>query len=131
MHARFPKMFLVLSVVAVAIAAERAHGADHAQKIVGSWNFAKATTSDGSPGGGVKGTVYEFTGDGKVKLTIHLTNRVVDGGTGTYQITGDTLNMKLPFSDAVTTTIKSLTDTNLVFESKRGEVTVTEEFKRQ
>jgi uncharacterized protein (TIGR03066 family) len=106
-----------------------AAGADNKDKIVGSWQFVKATSSDGKDVPVSKSVTLEFTKAGKVNITIKGNPKVIDGGT--YEVTGDELKLTGPDKNAGVSKIKTLTDTVLILEDKKGDVIVTTELKRK
>lgn|SRR5262245_7210639 len=87
-----------------------------AAKLVGKWELTKA-----SNGGLPKGSVVEFTKDGK--LTVTLSDEAKTQFSGTYKVDGDKFMYKVKFMDMEhegTDTIKSLTDDKAVFLDKDG-----------
>ena len=88
-----------------------------AAKLVGKWEITKA-----AEGGAPKGTLLEFTKDGKLTGSIDMDGTKVDI-KGTYKIDGDKLKVDVEVgSDKHENemTIKSLTADKAVLEDKEG-----------
>ena len=89
--------------------------ATNKDKIVGTWEVAK---SDEIP----PGTVFEFTKDGKMKMSMKMEGKTVEM-EGTYEVEGETLKSvgKGPDGkeDKNTDTIVKLTDTELVIKNPK------------
>ena len=88
-----------------------------AAKLVGKWEITKA-----GEGGAPKGTLLEFTKDGKLTGSIDMDGTKVDI-KGTYKIDGDKLKVDVEVgSDKHENemTIKSLTADKAVLEDKEG-----------
>lgn len=106
-----------LAVGAVAcLVAGGATAADNAKMLVGQWEISKP--ADGGLG---KGSVVEFTKDGKIKVTRKGdTDMVMEG---TYKLDGDafTTTMKVKEEERTQTfTIVKLTETELHVKNKDG-----------
>src|SRR5262249_26597235 len=91
--------------------------ASNAEKIVGTWEGLT---------GASRGSLVEFTKEGKVKVTVEGEGRPRTM-EGTYKVEKDTLTVALE-EGGQTVTIKSLTETKLVLQNKGGD---TAEFKRK
>jgi uncharacterized protein (TIGR03066 family) len=79
-------------------------GSDHARRIIGVWEKVKDP-----------GITYEFTKDGKVKMT----ERGKADPPGTYRVKGDELTITVTIGDKPETQIakiKKLTDNELVIQ---------------
>lgn len=105
----------VLSLAPAAAADDK--GKDFDKKIVGTWLLAKEF--DGTP----KGTPVEFSKDGQIKINIDKDGVKVNI-SGTFTIKDTTISVKLKDSQGNevnnTGTIKELTDSKLVIETKEG-----------
>jgi uncharacterized protein (TIGR03066 family) len=102
--------------------------ASNADKIVGKWEMTKAPKGEEAIP-----TTYEFTKDGKLKMTSKVMNADVTV-EGTYKVgEGDkmTITMKTPDGKEVseTGTIKTLNDTTLVLLNEKTKEEM--EFKRK
>ena len=130
MHAlRFVlSMALVVTLVGAASAEEKK--ATNKEKIVGTWELVKAATTDKMNVLPPVGANFEFTKDGKVKVSAKVGDKVVDGGEGKYEVDGDTLKLILAADKIETSKIKTLTDKVLVVEDKNGDKSTTMEFKK-
>lgn len=97
-----------------------------AAKIVGKWTVAK------TEGDVPKGTVVEFTKDGKLSVSIEENGKKLTIG-GTYKIVGDKLKVKVVINDKELPededTIKSLSDTELVTIDKEKKESVFKKAK--
>jgi uncharacterized protein (TIGR03066 family) len=108
---------MVLLAVAVVGAAQT----DNAKKLLGKWELVK--------GEGPKGAIIEFTDDGKMKLEAKLGDKAIKAD-GTYKLQGNSIATKISFggkTQSETSTIKKLTDTELIVEDEKGKV---EEYRR-
>jgi uncharacterized protein (TIGR03066 family) len=109
------RMLAVGAVVCLAGGGARA--ADNAKMIVGTWEMTKV-----EEGGLPKGTVVEFTKDGKVKLTVKKDDKDATL-EGTYKVEGDTFTVTMKMGEEErmqTITILKLTDTELHVKNKDG-----------
>src|SRR5262245_61884335 len=101
-----------------ALAEDKAEKGDNAKLIVGKWEVTK---SEGLP----KGSVVEFTKDGKLKVTVKRDEGDVDV-EGTYKVEGDKFKITLKQGDnetMQTIAIKKLTKTDLHTENENGNST--------
>ena len=115
MHTR---LVVLVGVLFLAVTMMASAGSDHAKKIVGVWEMTK---------GDRIGTRYEFTKDGKIKVTDKAGKE--QPLEVSYKIKGDDLLLEVKMADKTemeTVTIKKLTDQLLVIIDKMKEV----EFKR-
>lgn len=109
---------VLAAVVAIAVVAGiNADDKIDAGKIVGKWEVQKS-------GGDVpKGTVVEFTKDGKLTVTIVFNDKSLDI-SGTYKVDGKKLSVKIKGPDGKeeedTDEIVSLSDDKLVIKGKDG-----------
>jgi uncharacterized protein (TIGR03066 family) len=92
------------------------------EKIIGVWEVAKS-------GSGIPpGSIFEFTKDGKLKITIKADGKEVMV-EGTYSVDGDTISSAGPKGEnSDKNKIKKLTETELVTEDEKGKV---DEFKKK
>jgi uncharacterized protein (TIGR03066 family) len=83
-------------------------------KLAGTWEVSDGGTA------GDKGTVYEFTKDGKVTISA----KKKKGVSGTYKIDGDSITWKVGIAgvaaDSPPMKVGKLTDKELVFEDVGG-----------
>jgi uncharacterized protein (TIGR03066 family) len=97
----------------------------NAEKIIGRWEVVK------SEGPTPPGSTFEFTKDGKMKMTVMIKGKE-ETVQVSYKVEEDkiTVTMKGPDGkeNSETATIKTLTDTKLVTEDAKGKV---EEFKKK
>jgi len=91
-------------------------------KVIGIWEVTKS-------GSGIPpGATFEFTKDGKLKVTIKADGKEVTV-EGTYKVEGDTITSAGPKGEKPDKNkIKKLTDTELVTEDEKGKV---DEFKKK
>src|SRR4051794_17207171 len=83
-------------------------------KIVGVWDFVKSSDQGSLP----PGSTFEFTKDGKMKITIQVGDKR-NTMEGSYEVEGDSLKSKPPGGEKEETSkIKTLTDKELVLEDK-------------
>jgi len=96
--------------------------ASNKEKILGSWEVTKS-------GSGIPpGSIFEFTKDGKLKITVKADGKEVTV-EGTYSVEGDTITSAGPKGEkADKNKIKKLTATELVTEDEKGKV---DEFKKK
>ena len=114
------KLLAAAAVVCLVAAGTRAADkADYAKKIVGKWELTKV-----EEGGLPKGTVVEFTKDGKVKLVMKKDDKDATL-EGTYKVEGDTFSVTMKVGDDEHTqkiTILKLTDTELHTKNQEGKM---------
>ena len=85
------------------------------EKIVGVWEFVKSSDGERAPAG--FSVTVQFTSDGKMKKTeTRGPGQQPKIEQGTYTVTGDSLNASFK-DDAITFTIKKLTDTQLIISN--------------
>jgi uncharacterized protein (TIGR03066 family) len=113
------KLLAVGAVVYVLSAGARAEDKpDHAKMIVGKWELTKV-----EEGGLPKGTLIEFTKDGKVSVVIKADKETTLDGT--YKVDGDTFSVTMKVGDDERTqkiTILKLTDTELHTKNEMGKM---------
>jgi len=115
MNAR--KLLAVAAVVCLAGTAARADEKDYPKLLVGKWELTKV-----EEGGLPKGSVIEFTKDGKVKVTAKKDDKDFDL-EGTYKVDGDKLMATMKIGDdehKQTITILKLTDGELHTKNEMG-----------
>lgn len=110
---------LGLVVCVVSAGARADEKADNAKLIVGKWEATKV-----DEGTLPKGSIVEFTKDGKLKITVKMGDQdlTIDG---TYKVDGNkfTITMKMGDDEQTQTiTIKKLSKTELNTENKDGKV---------
>lgn len=110
---------LGLVVCVVSVGARADEKADNAKLIVGKWEATKV-----DEGTLPKGSIVEFTKDGKLKITVKMGDQdlTIDG---TYKVEGNkfTITMKMGDDEQTQTiTIKKLSKTELNTENKDGKV---------
>jgi uncharacterized protein (TIGR03066 family) len=121
----------VVVILSGTVSAEK-KGPTNKEKIVGIWKVVKASSDTKAVG-----TTYEFTKEGKFSVTDK------DGSNGgvskaTYEVDGDKLKIKYKLTialdkevdRALTLTIKTLTDKEMVLEENKDGKTRTAECKR-
>lgn len=113
------KLLAAVTVVALLAPAARADEKDYPKLIVGKWELTKV-----EEGGLPKGTVIEFTKDGKIELTIKKddTDAKIEG---TYKVEGDKFSVALKVGDderKQTITIVKLTETELHTKNEMGKM---------
>jgi len=122
---------LLLAAANVGLAQKKEKKIDKA-KLVGTWTFVKSSDPKAAPPPGSEAKV-EFTKDGKVNMSIKIMDKTLKM-SGTYKLKGDQLSvtMKNPKGEekTETDTIKELTDKKLVMSEKKGDKTITTEFKK-
>jgi uncharacterized protein (TIGR03066 family) len=92
------------------------------EKLVGVWEVTKSAS--GIPAG----AVFEFTKDGKLKISFKADGKDVNV-EGTYTVDGDTISSAGPKGEKPDKNkIKKLTDTELITEDEKGKV---DEFKKK
>jgi len=104
----------------VCLAGGGARAADNAKMLVGTWEITKpAEGGAGLP----KGSLVEFSKDGKIKVTRKGdTDMVMEG---TYKLDGDTFTATMKVGEeerTQTITIVKLTDTELHVKNKDGKM---------
>ena len=104
--------------------------ATNQEKIIGVWTLIKSTRSSTPPGN----TTWEFTKDGEIIVT-DKTDEGPLSIEGKYAIEKGVLRLEPPIAMAFTTenpsTIKKLTDTDLIFEAEMDGKNDTIELKRK
>ena len=116
----------ILSALAVVVAFGGAFAVEEkkeekkvdAAKLVGKWEITKTSEAGGAP----KGTIIEFTKDGKVIGTVEIDGTKMDF-KGTYKVDGEKLKLEVEvggMSHSNEDTIKSLTAEKLVLLDKEG-----------
>jgi uncharacterized protein (TIGR03066 family) len=103
----------------VCLAGGGAWAADNEKMIVGKWELTKV-----DEGGLPKGTVIEFTKDGKVKLVMKKDDKDATM-EGTYKVDGDKFDVTMKVGDdehKQTITILKLTDTELHVKNEQGKM---------
>jgi uncharacterized protein (TIGR03066 family) len=103
----------------VCLAGGGARAADNEKMIVGKWELTKV-----DEGGLPKGTVIEFTKDGKVKLVMKKDDKDATM-EGTYKVDGDKFDVTMKVGDdehKQTITILKLTDTELHVKNEQGKM---------
>jgi uncharacterized protein (TIGR03066 family) len=114
------RMCAAIAVVCLVGAGVRAEDkADNAKLIVGKWELTKV-----EEGGLPKGTVIEFTKDGKVKVTAKMDDKD-NVFEGTYKVEGDKLNVTMKIGDdehKQTITLLKLTDTAMHTKNMEGKM---------
>jgi uncharacterized protein (TIGR03066 family) len=103
----------------VCLAGGGARAADNAKMLVGKWELTKV-----DEGGLPKGTVIEFTKDGKVKLVMKKDDKDATM-EGTYKVDGDKFDVTMKVGDdehKQTITILKLTDTELHVKNEQGKM---------
>jgi uncharacterized protein (TIGR03066 family) len=111
------KLLAAVTVVCLIGTAARADEKDYPKLIVGKWELTKV-----EEGGLPKGTVIEFTKDGKVKVTAKKDDKDFDL-EGTYKVDGDKLMVTIKTGDdehKQTITILKLTDGELHTKNEMG-----------
>jgi uncharacterized protein (TIGR03066 family) len=113
---------MLVGVVFLAMGLIGTAGTDTAKKLVGIWKVVK---SEGAP----PGATVEFTKDGKMKLRAEVKGEVFEAG-GTYTLKGNSITTTVEFKGkkmTETSTIKKVTDKQLIIEDEKGK---TDEFQR-
>lgn len=119
MKKMFSACVAMLLVVSVGAAQDKkdAKKVDGA-KLVGKWEVSKAPENTVP-----KGTVIEFTKDGKLKLTVDFNGKKIEM-EGTYKVDGEKLNTKMKDPSGTehedSDTIKTLSDEAAVLVAKDG-----------
>ena len=111
------KLVAVAAVVCLLGTAARADEKDYPKLIVGKWELTKV-----AEGGLPKGTVIEFTKDGKVKVMAKKDDKDFDL-EGTYKVDGDKLMVTIKAGDnerTQTITILKLTDGQMHTKNEQG-----------
>jgi uncharacterized protein (TIGR03066 family) len=112
---------LLLGLASAAVAAEKVDASR--EKLVGVWEAAKGDLP--------KGSIVEFTKDGKIKLEVKAEGKS-HTEEGAYELDGDTIKTTHKGKDGKevkeSLKIKKLTDEQLVTEDERGKV---DGFKRK
>ncbi len=105
--------------------AARLADASNKDKIIGVWEITKG--GDNVP----KGAIFEFTKDGKLKMTAKIEERTVKL-EATYKVEGDKLKTAMTGPDGKkvedTDTIEKLTDADMVLKDSKGKIV---EFKKK
>jgi len=117
--------YFIAAMAVSASAADPKPEATNKEKIIGPWAMKR-----GDP----PGSIWMFTRDGKLKMTLYQVN-LTYFKEGTYQVDGNNLKYTIKENDGKMQTyawkIKTLTDKTLILEIKQGDITtLTEEFKR-
>lgn len=92
---------------------------DYAKMLVGKWESTK-----NSEAGLPKGTIVEFTKDGKMKITTKQGDQEMNI-EGTYKVTGEKLTLTLKVGDQENSdeiTITKISDKEMATKSKEGVV---------
>lgn len=110
-----PKVGTILAVLALALVVTGARAAT-TEEIVGSWVVEKGE------GGPPKGTVIDFTKDGKFKATVKdgTKEEIIEG---TWKVDKETLTLTFKGNDKEDLKIKEATKDKLVVESDKGKTT--------
>jgi uncharacterized protein (TIGR03066 family) len=110
---------LLLGLTAAGRADEKKDDKTNKEKIVGTWVLEKPADPNGLPAG----TVFEFTKDGKVKVSAKVDGKDINL-EGTYSVDGDKLKTVIKDSSGKehsdTDTITKLTDKELVIKDSRS-----------
>lgn len=113
------KLLAAAAVVGLLAPAVRADEKDYPKLIVGKWELTKV-----EEGGLPKGTIIEFTKDGKLSLTVKKddTDTKIEG---TYTVEGDKFSISIKVGEEErkqTVTIVKLTDTELHTKNEMGKM---------
>jgi len=122
---------LLLAVTNVGLAQKEKAKIDKT-KLIGTWTFVKSSDPKAAPPEGATAKV-EFTKDGKVNMSFTVKDKTFKT-SGTYTLKGDQLSVTMKGKDGKekteTDTIKELTAKKLVMVEKKGDKTITTEFKK-
>lgn len=115
------RLLTAVAVVCLVGAGVRADDkkADNAKLIVGKWELTKV-----EEGGLPKGTMIEFTKDGKVKVTTKMGDKDATFD-GTYEVKGDKLMVAIKVGDdehKQTIELLKLTDTEMHTKNEAGKM---------
>jgi uncharacterized protein (TIGR03066 family) len=114
------KLLAVGAIVCLLSAGARAEDKiDYAKMLVGKWEVSKA-----DEGTVPKGTMIEFTKDGKVKANIKKDDKD-ETISGTYKVEGDTFTVTMKMGDdehTQTITITKISKTEMSTKNKDGKV---------
>jgi len=117
---------LAFMAILVGVASTQDKKGTNNEKLVGSWELVKTTSSDGF----LTKMKMEFTKDGKFRAFLDGDEKPI--AESTYEVKGDTIKWKkFKGADNHEEKIKTLTDKQLVVVQKTpGDRTETHEFKR-
>jgi len=113
------KLVVVAAVVCLMGGAARADEKDYPKLIVGKWELTKV-----EEGGLPKGTIIEFTKDGKVMATVKKDDKDATL-EGTYKLEGDSFTVTMKAGDEerkTKITILKLTDTEMHTKNEMGKM---------